>query len=890
MNENAEKDRLAKPPRWADKLLEWVCAPHLLEEVQGDMHERFYKRATTFGLSYARQQYRLEVLGFLRPVFLKRKPQPYAPPLLTDMLKNYLTVAFRNLKRHKGYSFINILGLAIGLACCITIFLFVRDELRYDSFHAKADRIYRILNITSSDGRQRQMASTPPAYGPTLNRVFPEVEQAVRIFDLRQQLVTYGDKKFFETDFLLADSTVFDVFTLPFALGNPREALNGPNALVISESIARKYFGNQNPLNRELTLSGSIKLRITGVMKDLPAHSHLKINALGSLSSLKLWGVEPSRLEDWGWQMTYTYLLLPEGYGVSRLEAKLPAFLKQYAEPQLEGGRYEARLQPLKEVHLYSAGLEFDIAQTGDIRYVYAFSAIALFALLIACFNFMNLSTARSAQRAKEVGLRKVIGAERSQLVGQFLGESVLLALISLVVALVLVAVTLPAFNEWSGKNLTIHFILQPVGIAALLGTALVVGLLAGSYPALFLSAVRPVKVLKGDLGLGGKGSYSFRQVLVVMQFAVSTALIIATGVVFNQLRYIQQKNLGFAKEQLVFLPMRTDDMQKNYKAIEQELLRNPNITAVTASYGVPGGAFAGESIRLPGRPDAYTINMFLVDHRYIPTMGMQLLAGRNFSPQFATDEQEAFILNETAVRELGWGKPDLALGKEIFWDTWGTGGASDTLKRGRVVGVVKDFHVKSFHQRIEPMVMHIYPGGFNEFIVRIRPANTSATLNFLREEWATLAPDWPFDYQFLDDQFAKLYASEQTFGRLFGVFTGLSIFVACLGLFGLASFTAQQRTKEIGVRKVLGASVGSIVALLSKDFLKLVGISFILAVPLAWYVMGQWLQQFVYRVNIGWWVFAGAGLLALLIALLTISFQSIKAALVNPVKSLRSE
>ena len=806
------------------------------------------------------------------------------------MFKNYFTVALRNLQRHKGYSLINILGLAIGLACCITIFLFVRDELRYDTFHANADRIYRIQNNTSSDGHQRRMASTPPAFGPTMKQLFPEVQQQVRLFNLWEQLVTYEDKKFLEKGFVLADSTIFDVFTLPLALGNPREALSGPNSLVVSESIARKYFGNQNPLNKELTIGGSDKMRITGVLKELPSHSHLKINALGSLRFLKTMGVEDARMQSWRWQMMYTYVMLPAGYDAARLEAKLPAFLKQYAEPKLEGGHYEGRLQPLRDIHLHSSSLEFDMAQTGDIRYVYAFSAIALFALLIACFNFMNLSTARSAQRAKEVGLRKVIGADRAQLVGQFLGESVILSLIALAAALVLVALALPAFNEWSGKNLSLGVTLQPLGIAGLLGTAVVVGLLAGSYPALFLSAFRPVKVMKGDLGLGGKGTYSFRQVLVVMQFVVSTALIIATGIVFNQLRYIQQKNLGFAKEQLVFLPMRTIGMQQNYKALAQELLRNPNITGATASYGVPGGAHAGEGINLPGRADQYGINMYLVDHNYIPTMGMEMVAGRNFSEAFGTDEEEAFILNETAVKDLGWGKPSDALGREIYWNKWVGKTEADTVKRGRVIGVVKDFHFKSFHQKIEPLVLHIFPAGFNEFVVRIRPENTAATLSFLEQKWAKLAPNWPFGYKFLDDQFAKLYESEQAFGRLFGVFTGLSIFVACLGLFGLASFTAQQRTKEIGVRKVLGASVGSIVALLSKDFLKLVGIAFGLAAPLAWYFMGQWLQNFVYRVEMGWWVFAAAGLLALVIALLTISFQSIKAALTNPVRSLRSE
>ncbi len=876
------------PPRRADQLLELFCAPHLLEEVQGDMHERFHKRAAAFGGSYARRQYWLEVLGFLRPVFLKRKQKEYSPPNSIDMLQNYFTVALRNLQRHKVFSFINILGLAIGLACCITIFLFVRDELRYDSFHTRGDRIYRIVNHTTSDGNQRQMASTPPAWGVTMKEVFPEVQQTVRFFNLREQLVRHENKKFFEKGFLLADSTVFDVFTLPFVLGNPKEALNGPNSLVISESIARKYFGNGNPLNREMTVAGSLKFRVTGVMKDLPAYSHLRINAVGSMKALLQW-VEPARMESWRWQMMYTYILLPPGQNPAGLQAKLPAFLKQYAEPKLEGGHYEGHLQPLTDIHLRSAELEFNMAETGDIRYVYAFSFIALFALLIACFNFMNLSTARSAQRAKEVGLRKVIGADRRQLVGQFLGESVLLALISLVVALVLVLIVLPAFNSWTEKNLSVSAILNPVGMAALIGVALLVGLLAGVYPAFFLSAFRPVRVLKGNLNLGSKGSYSFRQVLVVLQFAVSTALIIATGVVFSQLQYIGNQNLGFNKEQLVYLPMRTEEMQRDYKAIEQELLRNPNITSVSAGYGVPGGAFAGDGINLPNRADQYSTNMFLVDPNYIPTMGIKLVAGRNFSEQFATDEEEAFIVNETAVRELGWGTPQNALGKEVYWEKWG-GDTLNPIKRGKVIGVVKDFHVKSFHQKIDRLVLHIFPEAFSEYVVRIRPENTAATLNFLQEKWTKLAPDWPFEYKFLDEEFAKQYRSEQIFGKLFGVFTSLSIFIACLGLFGLASFAAGQRTKEIGVRKVMGASVGSIVTLLSKDFLKLVGLAFLMAAPLAWYFMREWLQNFVYRVEMGWWIFAAAGVLTVLIALLTISFQSIKAAVANPVKSLRSE
>lgn len=807
------------------------------------------------------------------------------------MLRNYLKIAWRNLTRYKGHTFINVFGLAIGLTCCLVIFLFVRDELRYDRFHAKADQIYRIINSRSNDNSQMTMARTPPAYGPALQNAFPEVEQHVRLFEFgSQELVTYGEKQFFEPGILLADSTFFGVFSFPLLRGNPAEVLRAPDALVLSESMARKYFGSQDPVGKQLTIDNKYKFRITGVMQDVPEQSHLRVSFVGSLGTLRdMVGAE--RMKSWGWHQLYTYIVLPDGHDPDKLVAKLPAFYKQYAQGDIlqSNSRYVYQLQALTDIHLRSSDIEYDLARKGDIRYVYAFVVVALFTLLIACFNFMNLSTARSARRAKEVGLRKAVGADRSQLIGQFLGESILQTGLALVLAMLMTALLLPILSNWTGKSLSFTSVLNGPFLLGLLSTVVGVGLLAGSYPAFFLSGFKPVRVLKGEVK-GGQTGALLRQNLVVVQFAVSIMLMIGAGIVFQQVRYIQQKNLGFANEQLLSLPLRTETMSRNLQSLKAELLHNPAIVGATACYGVPGGQFAGDGIRLPGRNQDFSTNMFLVDEDYIPTMGMTMVAGRNFSTAFGTDAKEGFIVNETAVRALGWGSAANAIGKEILWPQWAPATPADSIKRGKVIGVVKDFNYKTIHQKIEPMVLQILPSEFSQLVVRIRPEATATALGALEAKWKTVAAEWPFEYTFLDEQFAQQYRSEQIFGKVFSLFTFLSIFITCLGLFGLAAFMAEQRTKEIGVRKVLGASVASIVALLSQDFLKLVLIALVIASPIAWYAMNQWLQGFAYKIDIEWWMFAGAGLLAVVIALLTVSFQSIKAALTNPVKSLRSE
>ncbi|HEV7350816.1 ABC transporter permease [Telluribacter sp.] len=882
------------PPRWADQLLEWFCAPHLLEEVQGDLYERFQRRIVLYGEKSARQQYVWDVLSFLRPFALKRKSENLTSPFLFShgMLKNYLKIALRNLQRQKLYAVINILGLSVGLACCLTIFLFIQDELRYDTFHEKADRVYRLVNDRTSEGRVNHMARTPPPFGPTLKAQFPEVEQSVRIFSFSEPLVTHETNRFREKGFILADSTIFDVFTLPLVRGNKSEALRGQGTLVISETVARRYFGNEDPLNKILTVDGNLKFRVTGVMKDLPSHSHLELSCIGSFSTMRDIFSDYDRMESWGWQQFYTYVLLAPGANPDQLEAKIPGMLNQFAKDQLDksGMSYKTSLQPLLDIYLHSAELEYDIAKKGNIRYVYAFAIVALFTLLIACFNFMNLSTARSMQRAKEVGLRKTIGAERSQLIGQFLGESMVFTTLAMVLAVLLTAGVLPLFNNWAGKSLSLLDAMSVRLFAQIIATMLVVGLLAGIYPAFFLSAFQPIKVLKGSLESKAKGGYGLRKTLVVVQFAVSTALIIGAGIVYTQLNYIQQKNLGFNKEQLIILPFANESMQQDFQVIKDELLQNPNIIAATASYGLPGGAFAGDGVKVPGKAEDIGINMFLIDHDYIPTLDIKLVAGRNFSTKYGTDEEEAYIVNEATVKSFGWRSPQEALGKELLWNKWAPSNPADTIKRGKVIGVVKDFHYKSLHHKIEPLVLHIHKPAYYAMVARVRPENVAAALEFLKLKWQERAPEWLFEYELLDQQFARFYENEQIFRNLFVLFTSLSIFIACMGLLGLATFMAQQRTKEIGIRKVMGASIAGIIVLLSKDFLKLVLVGIVIATPLAWYFMNEWLQSFSYRIDVEWWMFLLAGLLAIGIALLTVSFQSIKAAVMNPVDSLRGE
>ncbi|QMU31207.1 ABC transporter permease [Adhaeribacter radiodurans] len=803
------------------------------------------------------------------------------------MITHYLKLAFRNLFRHKFYSFLNIAGLAIGMACCLLIFLYVRTSLGYDTHHQHANDIYRIVAEDKNVEREKLLAFTTPMLAPTLLKNLPEVEQAARLIIMPGSLVEYEQNRFYEDNFYLADSSILQILNLRLRYGDARTALHTPNSVLLSEATAQKYFGSENPVGKTISLDKEAKLTVTGVLAKPTTPTHLKADFIASFSLAR--SLFQERLQDWTWQQFYTYIRLKNNTSRQEFEAKLADFTQKVVDPltRSENTQYVFHLQPVKHIYLRSAHLEYDQPNRGNINYVYAFAIIAVFILVIACFNFMNLSTARSLKRAKEVGVRKVIGAQKSQLIGQYLGESILMTLLAFVLAIPLVKLVLPFFNALSGEFLHLHFSKDLPVIVGLLVLSIPVGVLAGLYPAFFLSSFRPITVLKSNTTANGYRLSSLRQGLVVIQFVISVVLIAATAIVYRQLNYLQNKDLGFNKEQTLVFRMEGTRMQQAYEQFKTELLRNPNVLAATASYGEPGGVAAGETIRLRGDKNDRYINMFAVDYDYLPVLNMQMVAGRPFSRKFKTDEKQGFILNETAVKEFNLGTPEQVIGKEIFWDEWE---APNQVKNGKVVGVVKDFHFKTIQQKIEPLVMHVYPAAFTWMTVRIRPTNISATLADLEKTWRTMAPEYPFTYHFLDESFGKMIAKEHKMSQVFTIFSGLAIFIACLGLLGLVAFAAQQRTKEIGIRKVLGASVPQIMLLLSRDFTKLILIAIVIACPIAWYGMNKWLQNFAYRIDINWWVFGLAGMGALLIALLTVSFQAIKAAVANPVNALRSE
>ncbi len=809
------------------------------------------------------------------------------------MLKNYIKIAYRNLLRSKAFSAINIVGLAFGLATCLIIGLFVLDELSYDRFHEKADRIVRVTFRANMSGNKINEASVMPPTAQTLQRDYPEVLEATRLRQGRSLNLGKGDAVFKENSIAFADSNFFQVFSFPLVKGNPKTALIKPNTLVISEKMAQKYFGNEDPIGKTLTSQGYEVLEITGVMAEWPVNSHFHYDFLISMA-----GLEEAKVNSWMQSEFFTYLVLPEGYDVQKLQAKLPQVVEKYMGPEIKqafGMNYAAFrekgnelgliLQPLTDIHLYS-DFDYDLSAAGDIRYVYIFGAIALFMLLIACINFMNLSTAGASKRAREVGIRKVMGSVKSTLVGQFLLDSIMLTAVALLLAVVLVWLALPFFNDLADKNLTLSFTALPWSLPGLLLLGLIVGILAGSYPAFFLSSFKPISVLKGGTHLNlsrGRRSIGLRGTLVVVQFCISIILIVGTTVVYQQLRFIQNAKLGYDKDQVLVL-QGTHRLGGNEQLFRKQLMQDSRIMDATISGYVPAGPTFNNNFMVYGddKVNEFTKGIrYEVDEHYIPTLGMTMVAGRNFSPDFGTDSS-AIILNETAAREMSWGKD--AIGHTVTRPN--NDGTKTTY---RAIGVVKDFHFKSLHERITPLMMTL--GGNNGAILaKVKARDLPALITAVEKQWKTLVADEPLEYAFLEENFNATYRAEQKTARILGLFAGLTIFVACLGLFGLATFTAEQRTKEIGVRKVLGASVTSVVALLSKDFLKLVAISIVIASPIAWYAMNFWLQDFAYKIDISWWVFALAGLLSVGIALLTVSFQSVKAALMNPVKSLRSE
>ncbi len=803
------------------------------------------------------------------------------------MIKNYLTTALRNLLRHKGYSAINVLGLAIGIACCILIILYVQDELSYDRYHEKHDRIYRLAESATIAGRPIEAAVTPPPWAPVLAEEYPEIEKITRIKPPGSRwLIRYKDNRFYERYFIFADSSVFDIFTIPLVQGNAQTVLTEPHAVVLSESMVEKYFGDENPIGKVITGDDLYKFTVKGIMRDMPGNSHLHFDFLASYASLapnKLYN-EPATMQSQGFNHDlYTYLLLREGAAPGDLESKFPGFIDKHLGDQLKSTGIVARpfLQPLTDIHLGSH-MEAELGPNSDIRYVYIFSSLAVFILLIACVNFMNLSTARSARRAQEVGIRKVLGAQRPQLIRQFTGESIFLSVIALVAALALVHLLLPQFNLLSGKTLQMDY--QSTWLVpTLVGIALLTGIAAGGYPAFILSSFKPVAVLTGALRAGASHSV-FRKVLITFQFMVSIIMIIGTAVVLDQLAYMQDKNLGFDKENVVIARLPDAEAIKGYQAFKNAVLQYPEILNVSTSSSVPGEQPSITLMTPEGVPEDQSpaVQLIRTDYDFTETLGIEMAAGRTFSRAFGSDSL-ACLVNMATVRTLGW---ENAVGR-----TMASAGAPDSIPPFEIIGVMEDFHNKSLHQPIEPLVILLLDEASSYMEIRIRENSVPRGLEILGDEWGKIYPSHPaMEYSFLDADLERLYISEQRMGSVFVAGAILSVFIACLGLLGLSSFMAEQRTREIGVRKVLGATISNVILLLSRDFTKLILLAFVVGAPAGYYVMQTWLDDFPYRVELSLGVFAFAGLAALLIAWLTVGYQAFKAATANPADALHAE
>jgi len=877
------------PPKWPLKVLQFFLKKEYLEEIEGDMEEIFLNNVEQLSLRKAKRIYTWEMLRLLRPILLKNLKQPstfnqYA------MFKNYYKIAWRNLLKKKAYSIINIFGLGLGIACCFLIFMFVQDELSYDNYHEKGNRIYRVTHGSKSADSKRQAKAYPfwvwgnAPIGPALSHDFPEIDKVVQFSGRSDILLSYGDKTYQEDGVFFMDSTAFDIFSWPLLQGDPKTALIAPYSIVLTESTARKYFGDKDPLGKSLKGSESAgrsnagDYTVTGIMKDVPSNSHFRFNALLSMSTFKK--SRPDIFNMWGYVDFYTYFLVKEQFNESTFKKKIPAFLlRQQDDPK---STYTIVIEPLKDVYLRTSA-ERQPGETGSLPNIYVFSIIGIFILVIAMINFMNLSTARSMERGKEVGIRKSIGADRGSLIFQFLGESLMIVFLSMIVAIIIISIALPNMNNLTGKEFVIQHFINWRTISFVTGAMLLIGLAAGSYPALVLSGFRPALVLKG-ITKSNTGGVNLRRGLVVFQFSLSIALIAGTIIVYSQMKQLLDKNLGFDKERMLVLDYNYDGaVNAKSEVLKTEMESNPSVLSAAFSRSVPGSYFpnAGTEIqtadgemKMMGQP------IFQVGMDFITHFGLTLVAGRSYSREHPSDSTHALVLNEAAAKQYGYTNPADIIGKKF--SQWG--------KTGEVIGVVKDFNYVSLHRNIEPLTLPLEPYASRYLTLKIKSENITETIQEVKQIWSRLAPHRPFLYSFLDDDFNRQYHSDFIFRKLFTAFACLAILIACLGLLGLATYTAEQRTKEIGIRKVLGADMRNIVVLLSNDFIKLVLVSIIIATPVSWYAMNQWLQGFAYRMEIGPWIFIFAGLIALSIAVFTISYQSVKAALMNPASSLKSE
>jgi putative ABC transport system permease protein len=809
------------------------------------------------------------------------------------MFRNYLKIAYRNLVKYKFISFVNLFGLTVGLTCCLLILSYILNELSYDRYNKNADNIYRVTrSFNNQDGVVSLTLSTiSPPFGYYFPTDFPEIQKMTRLLDNGITPLRYKEKLFNEKGVFFADENLFDVFTVKVLKGNPQTALRDPFSIMLTEETAKKYFGDEDPMDKTIRYNNQLELKVTGIYKAFPHNAHLHPGMLVSFNTLRdstIYG-EKNLRTNWGNNSFFTYLLLPPNYNTKNMMARFPEFLDKRMAGQEYVGKQASKftkldLQKLTDIHLYSH-TDYEAEPNSDMSRVYIFSAIALFILLIASINYMNLSTARSVLRAREIGIRKVIGADKKGLVLQFISESVLITWVSILLAAGLLYFAMAWLNKVSGLHLDPGILMKWQIIVPLLITPFVIGIISGIYPAVFMSSFQPVKTLKG-LYKTGNSSMTFQKALVVTQFAISIILIITTAIVFQQLNYLQRKTLGFNRDHIVVMPYNSV-LNERYESFRDELLSSPDMKNISRTSRIPTGrlldnmgasVLSGDSLV----PTTTDLKFVSVDYDFIPTYEIKMAAGRNFSRDYGTDSA-SFIINESAIKALNWKSADDAIGRDFKYGN----------VRGHIVGVIKDFHFESMHQSIVPIILVKNPFSnpyFNNLSVKFSGANTAKSLSVLENTWKKYLPEVPYEYTFLDENFDKLYEAEQRQGNIFTAFACIAIFIACLGLFGLSAFTITQRVKEIGVRKVLGANISGIVALLSKDFLLLVLVAALIAFPIAWFAMHNWLKDFAYRVSISWWIFIVAALAALAIALITISFQAIKAAMANPVKALRSE
>jgi putative ABC transport system permease protein len=817
----------------------------------------------------------------------------------TAMFKNYFITSLRNIRKQKGHTLINVSGLAIGLAACLLAIIYVRDELSYDRYNTNADRISRITARVLREGREMLISGAGAPAAPALKEGFPEVEDAVRFRESTSIRVKAGEISFREQRVVYTEPSFFKIFTVPLLSGDPETALQARRTLVLSRTTAAKYFGKENPVGKTLRIDGEEDWQVTGVFEDIPQNSHFHFDIMRSFSSLE---VEKDPLEgSWMSFNFQTYILFREGASSRELEAKLPSLITSHMAPEIKqtmgvsldefltksGMKIDYNLQPLTDIHLRSNAGIAEFEPNSDIKYITLFSAVSIFILLLAGINFVNLATARSAGRAREVGIRKVLGSVRRDLIAQFLLESTILSLTALVFAGLLVGVALPLFNQLSGKEMTMRSLTEPATAAAAVILTLVIGILAGAYPAFFISAFRPSPILQGRLAKGIKGGV-LRRVLVVFQFAVSASLIVGTFVVFNQLHYIQTRKIGFNRDQVLIL-RNAYLLGDQAETLKEEMLRYPQVLKASLSSFLP---VPSSRARLPvareSDPDsqnALPISVWTVDQDYLETLEMKTESGRNFSPEMSTDA-EAVLINQAAVRHFGFDNP---LGQGLVLVDLSPNSSGMRRQPYTVIGVVEDFHYESLRHRIEPLMIRLGRSR-GTLLLRVQAADVAGTIETLRQKWTSLAPGEPFEYSFLDESFNDMYRAEVRIGRIFGAFAGLAVFIGCLGLFGLAAFSAAKRAKEIGIHKVFGASIPEIFRLLVKEYVLLIAVANIIAWPVASIFMLGWLRQFAYRTELGWAVFVGTGLATLFIALLAVSAQSLKAATANPAETLKYE